>query len=58
MEKETALDLALLQIVNELLVLLRTQSCGDDGLRLAARKERRAMDARQPADLAVYGSNL
>ena len=58
MEQEAAFDFALLQIVHELLVFFRAQGRGDNGLSFTARKQRRAVNPRQPADLARNGPNL
>src|SRR5205085_246402 len=57
-QEEATLDLAGFEVVHELLIFLRAERGGDDGLRLAAREEGRAVDTRQPADLYVNRSNL
>ena len=57
-QQKLSFDLALLEIVHELLVFFRAQRGRDHRLRLAARKESGAVRARQPADLAGDGPNL
>ncbi len=58
MQQKATLDLALLQIVHELLVFFGAQRCGYQCLRLAARKQCGAMGPRQPTNFAGDGSNL
>src|SRR5207253_8970015 len=58
MQQEATFDLTLFKVVYELLVIFRAERRGNDGLRLAAREKRRAVNARQPADFACDRTNL
>src|ERR1700692_849847 len=58
MQQEAALDLALLDIVHELLVFFRAQRRGYQRLRLASRKECRAVGTRQPTTFAGNWPNF
>ena len=58
MQHEPALHFALLDIVHVLLVHLGAKRRRNDRLRFTACKERRAMNTRQPADLACDRTDL
>ena len=51
-QQEATLELALFQVVDELLVFFRAECRRDQRLRFTACKQRRAVRARQPADFA------
>src|SRR5229473_1208036 len=51
-QKEATLKLAFLQVVDELFVFLRAERRRDQGLGFTTRKQRRAVRARQPSDVA------
>ena len=57
-QEEPTLKLALFQVVDELLVFFRTERRRDQGLGFTACKQRRAVCARQPADVAGDRANL
>ena len=57
-QHKAPLDLALFDIVHILLVHFRAERRGDDRLRLTAGEQRRAVDPRQPADLALDRTDL
>src|ERR1041384_4842046 len=58
MQEEAAFDLAGLKVVHKLLVLFRAERRGDKRLRFAARKESRAVRARQQAHFTINRANL
>src|SRR5437879_10881742 len=58
MQQKASLHFALLEVVHELLVFLGPERRGYQRLGLAARKQSRAVRARQPADFAVNRANL
>src|SRR5215510_12592836 len=57
-QQEATFDFAFLQVVDELLVFLRAESCRHKRLRLTACEQRRSVHAGQPANLSRDWTNL